>query len=148
MQSYYEKIVVTRGITEVWRYEKLNTKGGGNPEGKETDGADKEANYKLRQKKRRERIRQLANMNFDSKDKFVTLTFRDGVVEDVKCVKECNKFFRLFILRLKYRYPDLKYLAVIEFLDIRKIANHMIMNCSSSIFISNCVLKTGLYIAL
>jgi len=126
--GYYEKIVVTRGITEVWKYEKLNVNSGGYHEG---DGEHKEENYKQRQRKRRNTIRQLICTNFDSNSKFITLTFNDSQEHDIKNVQECNAYFRLFILRLKYQYPDLKYVAVIEFQDKNErgaVHYHMVSN--------------------
>ena len=114
LPSYHEKIVIQKNIIDVVRYEHLNTKNcGGSRDG---DGRDREHNYKNTQKARRKSVRQLAAMNFDNSSKFVTLTFR-SVTCDYKNVKLCNKAFTAFIKRLKYRYPDLKYLAVIEFQD-------------------------------
>ena len=138
MTSYYEKIVVTKGIAEVWRYEKLNTQSGGARDG---DGRDKQHNYQNQQKRRRNRIRQLICANFDSTSKFVTLTFDNNRDFDIKDVKSCNRFFKRFIQRLKYRYPDLKYVAVIEFQDKNgrgAVHYHMICNLG---FVPNKVLR-------
>ena len=84
MRSYYEKIIVTRGITEVWRYEKLNVNSGGSRDG---DGRDREHNYSEHQKRRRNTIRQLICTNFDSGSKFVTLTFDNKRDFDLKNVQ-------------------------------------------------------------
>lgn len=127
-QNFYEKIVVTQGILEVWRYEKLNTKGGGVRDG---DGEHHDTNYKQRQRNRRNRIRQLICSNFDSGSKFVTLTFNNSHDFDIRDVKSCNRYFMTFIKRLRYRYPSLKYVAVIEFQDMNgrgAIHYHMICN--------------------
>lgn len=128
MNAYYEKVVITNHVIEVTRYEKLNTKGGGSRKG---DGIDKEHNYQKTQKKRRTSIRQLVTMNFDSTSKFVTLTFKDGLDFDIKDVKQCNKAFKLFSMRMKYRFPDFRYVAVIEFQDKNDrgaVHYHMICN--------------------
>lgn len=126
--SYYEKILVTGNITEVWRYEKLNVKGGGKREG---DGQNAEHNYQQQQKQRRNMIRQLVCTNFDSGSKFVTLTF-DGEREfDIKNVQESNAYFKLFVKRMKYRYPEFRYVAVIEFQDKNDrgaVHYHMVCN--------------------
>jgi hypothetical protein len=114
IEKYYEKIIVTNGIVEVWRYEKLNVKGGGARHG---DGKEHEQNYRKTQRTRRNRIRQLVCMNFDSKSKFVTLTFDDKRAFDITDVKACNEYFKKFVMRVKYRYPGFKYVAVIEFQD-------------------------------
>lgn len=65
----------------------------------------------------RNRIRRLALTNFTSHDKFITLTFREGLPFDIKNVKACNQQFKKFIQRFKYRYPEFKYISVIEFQD-------------------------------
>lgn len=125
---YYEKIVVSQGITEVWRYEKLNLKGGGKKEG---FGEYNEENYKQRQSVRKRTIRQLICTNFDNNSKFVTLTFRDNIGHDIKDVQQCNEYFKKFVLRMKYRYPGFKYVAVIEFQDKNErgaVHYHMICN--------------------
>lgn len=126
--SYYEKIIVSGNIIEVRRYEKLNVLGGGKNEG---DGVHQEQNYKQQMKRRRDRIRQLVCANFDSGSKFVTLTFNDLQDFDITDVISCNKYFKKFILRLKYRYPEMKYVAVIEFQDKNgrgAVHYHMICN--------------------
>ena len=69
--------------------------------------------------------------NFDSGSKFVTLTFNDQMPFDIKDVKACNQYFRKFVMRMKYRYPDFKYMAVIEFQDKNDrgaVHYHMICN--------------------
>jgi hypothetical protein len=126
--SYYEKIVVTQGITEVWRYEKLNVKGGGARDG---DGRDTEHNYRQQQRRRRNTIRQLICTNFDSGSKFVTLTFDNDRDHDYKDVQACNAYFKKFVMRMKYRFPEFKYVAVIEFQDKNgrgAVHYHMICN--------------------
>lgn len=125
---YYEKIVVTKGITEVWRYEKLNVKGGGARDG---EGRDKEHNYRQQQRRRRNTIRQLICTNFDSCSKFVTLTFDNDRDHDYKDVQACNAYFKKFVMRMKYRFPEFKYVAVIEFQDKNgrgAVHYHMICN--------------------
>ena len=113
-KNYFEKIVITKGIFEVWRYEKLNTTGGG---ARSREGKEQEQNYRKTQRARRNRIRQLICNNFDKGSKFVTLTFNDKMPFDIRDVKACNQYFRKFVMRMKYRYPDFKYVAVIEFQD-------------------------------
>lgn len=128
MDTYYEKIVVSQGIVEVWRYEKLNVNGGGRHEG---EGVDSEHNYANRQRARRNMIRQLAASNFDSSSKFVTLTFDNDRDHDICDVKQSNAYFKKFIQRIKRKYDGFKYLAVIEFQDANSrgaVHYHMICN--------------------
>lgn len=120
--------MVTRGIIEVTRYERLNTKGGGKREG---NGDHKENNYKQTQKRRRTKIRQLITENFDENSKFITLTFDNNRSFDIKNVKECNKAYKNFILRMKRRYPEIMYVTVVEFQDKNDrgaVHYHMICN--------------------
>lgn len=128
IDRWYEKIIVTKGVLEVYRYEKLNTKGGGERSG---DGEQREENYKNTQRKRRSIIRQLITTNFDSMSKFVTLTFDNDQEHDIKDVRQCNTEFHRFIMRLRKRHQDLKYVAVIEFQDKNDrgaVHYHMICN--------------------
>lgn len=128
LDRYYEKIVVTQGIVEVWRYERLNTAGGGKRENESDEkGEYSEQNYRARQRNRRNRIRQLISMNFDRGSKFLTLTF--GKVDfDICDVKACNNYFKKFIQRLRYRYPELEYVSVVEFQKRGAVHFHMICN--------------------
>lgn len=128
IDSYYEKAVLTNGIIEITRYEKLNTKGGGKREG---EGLQRDENYRQTQRKRRNTIRQLICTNFDNQSKFVTLTFNDQQDFDIKDVKQCNEAFHRFCKRLRRRYKDIEYVAVIEFQDKNDrgaVHYHMICN--------------------
>lgn len=121
-------MVVTGGIIEVWKYEKLNVNGGGLHEG---DGRDSEHNYEQQQRKRRNRIRQLICSNFDRGSKFVTLTFDNEREFDIHDVQACNAYFKLFVMRMKYRYSEFHYVAVIEFQDKNNrgaVHYHMVCN--------------------
>lgn len=62
-------------------------------------------------------LRRLLISNFDNRSTFITLTFRNGSVQDVTDVKECNIAFRQFIKRMRRRYGGFKYCTVIEFQD-------------------------------
>lgn len=76
-------------------------------------------------------IRRLASCNFGEYSKFLTLTFKDGSVDDVGNIKECNREFKKFIQRLKYRVGDFKYIAVVEFQeenDRGAVHYHVILN--------------------
>lgn len=124
----YVKVLVTGHIFEVYTYEKLNINGGGKKEG---NGEFSDQNYQQTQRLRRASIRQLIAANFDNRSKFVTLTFDNNRPFDITNVQACNSYFKRFILRLRYRYPDLKYTAVIEFQDLNgrgAVHYHMICN--------------------
>lgn len=130
---FFKKIIVAGNVITVKQYEHLNVQGGGNryDGANYGEGANKEHNYANTQRARREAVRNLATANFDCNSKFVTLTFRDGVGFDIRDVKSCNKAFHLFVMRLKHRYKELKYLAVVEFQDKNgrgAVHYHMICN--------------------
>lgn len=69
----------------------------------------------------RQKIRRLINSNQDLV-KFMTLTFR----RNVTTLEEGNKYFDIFIKRLKRQYPDFKYLCVPEFQKRGAVHYHLL----------------------
>jgi len=130
---FFKKITIAGNIITVKQYEHLNTHTGGNRYG-ETEygnGANKDENYRNTQKSRREAVRNLCTTNFDNTSKFVTLTFKDGLPFDITDVKACNTAFNAFRGRMKRRFPEFKYLTVIEFQDKNgrgAVHYHMVCN--------------------
>lgn len=82
-----------------------------------SDPEKKERNKKRNAYRSRKKLIDLAMTNFSKGDKFLTLTYDDHQVFDIRDIKESNIRFTLFIRRLRHRIPYLKYLAVIEFQD-------------------------------
>lgn len=125
----YKKAVIAGNVIELYEYEHLNIHGGGEIHG---DGKDREDNYARTQRRRKQDLRRLITMNFDAKgSKFVTLTFDNERGFDIKDVKACNVHFKKFIMRLRYKFGDFKYVAVIEFQDKNDrgaVHYHMICN--------------------
>ena len=74
--------------------------------------------------KARNRLRRLITANFDEHSKFITLTFKENLTD----VKKANYEYMKFIQRLRYRYGDFKYIAVIEFQKRGAVHYHMISN--------------------
>lgn len=140
------KVIVTGGIVEVWEFEK------GIMTDKKIQGVEREKEYTengltidaetgeviydrekaktyYANRSRWEVIRLIRN-NFDNTSKFVTLTFRDGSVSNVKDVDECNEAFHKFIMRMRKEYTNLKYVRVTEFQDeYKRGAVHYHMIC-------------------
>lgn len=89
----------------------------------ETEGKQTKEEYgKKNANVRRNIVRRQLNANFSKNSKFITLTFKDHVTDlDVS-----NKQFKEFIQRLRSRYGDFKYLAVIEFTKIGRVHYHMV----------------------
>lgn len=116
----YIKVVISGNIIEVKEYDRLNTAQiAYDPELKALAGEslDNALNYQRRNQIRRDTIRRLVCKNFDNSAKFVTLTFRDSSVFDIKDPIACNAQFDRFMKRLKRKYGKIKYVAVIEFQD-------------------------------
>jgi len=71
----------------------------------------------------RARITRLINSNEDLQT-FITLTFKENITD----LREANKIFKKFILRLKYSHKNLKYLAVPEFQQRGAFHYHVLVN--------------------
>ncbi len=113
--AVYKKAIISGNVIEIYEYEHLNVKGGGARQG---DGKDKYENYAKTQRRRKNELRRLITQNFESLgSKFVTLTFDNEREFDIKDVKACNGYFKRFIQRMRYQYPDFRYVSVIEFQD-------------------------------
>jgi hypothetical protein len=67
-------------------------------------------------------LRRLALANFDENSFFITLTYEKNMQD----VKKADDDFKKFIKRLKYKYGDLKYIAVREFQKRGAVHYHMI----------------------
>lgn len=59
----------------------------------------------------RNTVRRLALANFDNNSKFVTFTFAENIVD----VAEANTYWKQFIRKMRKKYGDFKYMAVLEF---------------------------------
>lgn|SRR5690625_117460 len=134
------KLVANGHVLELYRYEKgcyYDYEGQGGRKKRE-QAEDRNDEYRRQSRTRaRNEVRRQVLANFSEHSKFLTLTFRDGSVDDVTNVKQCNYAFKKFIGRLKYqmkkRDPSfkLKYIAVIEFQDKNNrgaVHYHMISN--------------------
>lgn len=83
-------------------------------------------------KRTREKITRLINSNKDFMT-FVTLTFKENIIDLVMANDEFNKFVK----RLKRKYNSIKYLAVPEFQKRGAVHYHMLLNVE---YIENSVL--------
>jgi hypothetical protein len=71
---------------------------------------------------RRNKLRRMILANFSSNSKFITLTFREHITD----LDKANILFKQFIQRLRSRWGNFKYLAVIEFQKSGRVHYHMI----------------------
>lgn len=106
--NQYEKIVLGNDEKN-WIHEKV-------------DRTEERRKQTLREA--RNTTRRLALMNFGQGDMFITLTYK----ENMQDIEKADKDFKRFIQRFKYRFKDLKYIAVREFQKRGAIHFHMICN--------------------
>lgn len=122
-------MVISGKIIEVYEYENGYLKGYSDKTGKtgRTEGVESENKGDNRAKamqRARTDIRRLINANAEDFSKFVTLTFG----KNEKDLDYCNREFKKFIQRLKYKYSDFKYLTVVEFQERGAVHYHMLCN--------------------
>ena len=116
--SYRKKIIISGSFVEEYRYEKPVIYG--QKIIRIRKKRIKREQTKMRGdalRRTRMNIMRLVNSNPDL-IAFLTLTFDESKVEnkqDITEFEKCNYWFRTFILRLKYNFPDIKYLTVPEF---------------------------------
>ena len=72
----------------------------------------------------RNTVRRLALANFDSDSKFVTFTFAENITD----VSEANVYWKKFIRKMRQKYGEFKYMAVLEFQKRGAVHYHCIWN--------------------
>lgn len=127
-QQTYLKVIVTGHVIEVYEYEKMPSIPTRRRK-ESTSNLDLESEFdntlldrQHNMQKARNRLRRLITANFDENSKFITLTFKENLTD----VKKANYEFMKFIQRLRYRYGNFKYAAVIEFQKRGAVHYHMI----------------------
>lgn len=133
----YRKVIVSGDVLEVYSYERPPKNNFEVTDGYEERFNDIEDGLDLRGDRKDERrlqtvrdarnlTRRLALMNFNSKDKFITLTY----AENMTCLNRADDDFKKFIMRLKYQYgiKELKYLAVRERQKRGAVHFHLLCN--------------------
>lgn len=136
----YRKVIVTNHVIEVYEYEKMP----GVPDVERNDDYNAlnfEETKCVREENRtderrlqtvrdaRNTTRRLALKNFESGDKFLTLTFdpKKFTEKNLRDVSFTDDLFKKFIKRFNYRYKTkLKYIAVREFHKSGRIHYHML----------------------
>jgi len=126
------KIIITGGIVECYKPQFPFLIGKARDIDERNKKTDRKPEYEQRSASRaRNKIRRLVQSNFDRGDKFITLTFRDTPDFDIRSLGVCNQIFRRFLKKLKYRYPQAKYIGVPEFQDKKgRGAVHYHLICS------------------
>jgi len=119
------KIIANGHVLEVYEYEKAvwsDFEGQGGRRGKDEEPSERaDENRRLTCRRAREMIRRICLANFDERSKFITLTYAENQTD----VTQANGDFKKFIQRLRYKYKDFKYVAVIEFQERGAVHYHM-----------------------
>ena len=136
----YRKVIVTNHVIEIYEYEKMP----GVPDVEKNDdynALDFETTEYIREEDRvqerrqqtvrdaRNTTRRLALKNFESGDKFLTLTFdpKKFTEKNLRDVTFTDDLFKKFMKRFNYRYKTkLKYIAVREFHKSGRIHYHLL----------------------
>ena len=123
MEKYNKKMVISGKFVDIYEYDKMVVTGFNrdinlNKKSKEKSGNQKSQSSIHRTKKN---IKNITNSN-PQLNKFLTLTFKKNV-EDIDFA---NYEFMQFVKRMKFKYPDFQYLAVIEFQKRGAVHYHMI----------------------
>jgi hypothetical protein len=115
------KLIANGHILEVYEYERevlTGVKKGGRKSKDDEEISDrKEEIRRTSSVKARNEVRRKIMANFSEHSKFWTFTFRDTDKFDITNVQECNYQFKKAIQRIKYKYGNFKYIAVIEYQD-------------------------------
>lgn len=115
------KLIVTGHVVEVYTYEKMPVPSARKGESSEEHDRlektedewleDKRGDKKQNARRGRWNLIRLVNANFNENSKFVTLTFADNITDLDQAHVEFDKFMK----RLRRKYGQFKYIAVVEF---------------------------------
>ena len=127
VENVKTKMVISGKVIELYEYENGYLKGYKDKTGKTgrllgAESENKVDNRIRAMSKAKVDIRRLINSNADDLTKFVTLTFGKNETD----LDYCNREFKKFIQRLKYKFYDFKYLVVVEFQERGAVHYHML----------------------
>lgn len=128
MKTYKTKIIISGNVVEVYQYEKPVAydfrERSERQRGKRDPSDPREGRRPTSLARTRNELRRKILANFTNESKFVTLTFAENVTD----LDRANGEFKKFIQRLRRRYGNFKYVAVIEFQKRGAVHYHMISN--------------------
>lgn len=130
MASYNKRVVISGNQIEIYNYEK-DVIFGYKDKKKDLKGRqsvaseeDREINRDKVFKRARTELRRLINSNVEEDSKFLTLTFKENVLD----LDYANNEFKKFIKRLNYHFKiKVKYSCVVEFQKRGAIHYHVIL---------------------
>lgn len=140
-KSVYTRTILSGYFIETYQYEKplhLNRK----PKAKKENSQDysdrpyyferyiiRRGEYRKRTKSRvRGMVQRLVESNFNKDSVFLTLTFNNQNNFDITDLKVCNPKLHNFMVKLKGKFENLKYLIVPEFQKRGAVHYHLIIN--------------------
>lgn len=121
--EYKIKAFLCANIVEIYRYSMIQRRGlpsGNSNPGARSENVEKTSSSIGRSKKT---VRRLINSNPDLK-KFYTLTFRENECD----LDNAHRLFKQFMVKMKRRYPGMKYVAVPEFQKRGAVHYHFLCN--------------------
>lgn len=130
----FVKVLVSGGVVEVWRYDKMPSPSvsskAGQPERDSTSDSVRDER-KINQRRSKWNFMRMVNCTFDAGSKFITFTFKDGVLADVTDVREANRYWNKFLVKMRRIYGAFQWSVVVEFQDSSgrgAVHFHMIAN--------------------
>ena len=123
MKKYNKKMVISGKFIDIYEYDKMvvvDFKRDINLNKKSEEKSDNQKSQSSIHRTKKN-IKNITNSN-PQLTKFLTLTFKKNV-EDINFA---NYKFMQFVKRMKFKYPDFKYLAVIEFQKRGAVHYHML----------------------
>lgn len=162
MQYPYIKVIVSGDVIEVYTANKTPFIPENKPKEKEDeqlellDSSDDQTEDRTDERRlqtvrdARNTTRRLALKNFESGDKFITLTFdpKKFTEEQLRDITYTDDLFKKFMKRFNYRLPQkLKYIAVREFHKSGRIHYHMICDWKVDLPYENVIREYERYLA-
>lgn len=125
MEKYNKKMVISGKFIDIYKYDRLVVTGFNRDIDLNKKSGGKLSNQKSQSSihRTKKNIKNITNSN-PQLTKFLTLTFKKNV-EDINFA---NYEFMQFVKRMKFKYPDFQYLAVIEFQKRGAVHYHIICN--------------------
>lgn len=133
-QGQYTKYMIGRNFVKSTSYEYINTgrrRQAAEPKPPQTMTAQElDTAYQYRQRAKREKLIQLADVNFDAGNSiFVTLTFQENLTD----YKEAVSAFKGFTKQLRRKITNLRYIATLECQNRGAFHFHLLVNMDMQI---------------
>lgn len=125
MEKYNKKMVISGKFIDIYEYDKLVVVGFNRDINLSKKSEERSSNQKSQSSihRTKKNIKNITNSN-PQLTKFLTLTFKKNVND----IDYANYEFMQFVKRMKFKYIDFQYLAVIEFQKRGAVHYHIICN--------------------